>query len=90
MDCPRCESELDRDSLNEPILYEGTEQILCDTCTLATLILQYTHADPPYVDIGLYQEVVFYARQLAAESVPDAPEEIVNQPENPDAESDNN
>ncbi len=84
MDCPRCSAELDRDALNEPVLYEGEEQILCDTCTLSTLILLYTRPDPPYVDVGLYQEVVFYARQLAAESVPDAPDEVVNQPNHPE------
>lgn len=81
MNCARCDTALDRDELNEPVLYDGDEQILCDTCTLSTLILLYTRAEPPYVDVGLYQEVVFYARQLAAASVPDAPDEVVKQPE---------
>lgn len=81
MECPRCSTTLNRDDLNEPVLYEGEQQVLCDTCTLSTLILQYTRPDAPYVDVGLYQEVVFYARQLAAASVPDEPEPVVNQPE---------
>lgn len=84
--CARCGDGLDRDDLNEPVLYEGDQQTLCDPCTLATYILLYSRPEPPFVDIGLYQEVVFYARQLAALHVPDPPEEIVTQPEEDDDE----
>jgi len=82
--CYRCEEDLDRDDLSEPLLFDGEERFMCDPCNLATRVLLYTRADPPFVDVGLYQEVVFYARQLAATTVPDPPEEIVNTPDKSD------
>lgn len=55
---------------------------LCDECSVAARILGYTRSEPPYVDIGLYQEVVFYARQLAAYHLIDTvPNDVVIHPE---------
>jgi hypothetical protein len=78
--CYRCDTDLDRDEIGEPFPVDGEERMLCDPCNLATRILAYSRADPPYVDIGLYSEVVFYARQLAAETIDDPPEPVINQP----------
>lgn len=79
MKCERsgCSTEFDRDDANEPVPSLGLagddepHAIMCDDCTLATLILAYSREEHPYVDIGLYSEVVFYARQLAAASLDD-------------------
>lgn len=86
LDCYRCETSLDRDDLNEPLLFQGEERFMCDPCNLATRVLLYTRPEPPFVDVGLYQEVVFYARQLAAETVPDPPDEVVTLPDEEDGE----
>jgi hypothetical protein len=56
LDCYRCGTDLDRDDLSEPVLFEGEERFLCDPCNLATRVLLYTRPEPPFVDVGLYQE----------------------------------
>lgn len=88
LDCYRCGTDLDREDLDEPVHFDGGERFMCDPCNLSTRILLYTRPDPPFVDVGLYQEVVFYARQLAAETVPEPPEEIVNLPDEDEGETD--
>lgn len=79
--CYRCAAPLDREDLSEPLHFDGGERFMCDPCNLATRILLYTRPDPPFVDVGLYQEVVFYARQLAATAVPEPPETVVDLPD---------
>lgn len=79
--CYRCAEPLAREDLSEPLSFEGEQRFMCDACNLATRVLLHTRPDPPFVDVGLYQEVVFYARQLAARTVPDPPESVVTVPE---------
>lgn len=40
--------------------------VMCDYHHVAARIMAYTRPDPPYVDVGLYQEVTYYSRALAA------------------------
>ena len=42
--------------------------VMCDHHHVASRILAYTREEPPYVDVGLYQEVTYYSRALAAET----------------------
>lgn len=86
LDCYRCGDELDRDQLDEPVHFDGGERFMCDPCNLSTRILLYSRPDPPFVDVGLYQEVVFYARQLAAETIPEPPEPVVTVSEDGDGD----
>lgn len=83
--CYRCDTELERGELNQPMRFEGEQRFFCDECWLATRILLSTQPDPPFADASAYQEIVFYARQLAAATVPDPPEEVVTVPEDDDA-----
>lgn len=52
--------------------------VMCDHHHVAARILAYTREDPPYVDVGLYQEVTYYSRALAAETFGIPSEEKVN------------
>ena len=87
--CDYCESE-QPDGLNEPfpLFVPGEDNShngeleLCDGCHLAARILAYTREEPPFVDVGLYQEVTFYARQLATVQVGGDVSEAVNIPDN--------
>lgn len=42
--------------------------VMCDHHHVAAKILAYTRGEPPYVDMGLYQEVTYYSRALASET----------------------
>lgn len=56
---------------------------MCDEHNVAARVLGYSREEPPYCDLGLYKEIVFYARQLAALYIdPDIDEsEVVITPE---------
>lgn len=84
IECYRCETEVARENLNDSLLYDGEVRNLCDSCWLATRIMQLTRSKPPYVDVGLYHEVAFYARQLAAITIDDDPENAVVSPQESD------
>lgn len=60
--------------------------VMCDSHNAAARILAYTRSAPPYVDIGLYQEVTYYSRSLAAEFFGLDSSEMVTTPQ--DAEED--
>lgn len=84
--CEYCGDE-QPDGLNDPfpVFVPGGENhhgpdgdlALCDRCCLAARILAYTREEAPFVDVGLYQEVTFYARQLAAIVMKGNPSEAV-------------
>lgn len=82
--CEWCAAEQE-DGLNEPfpVHVPGVKNghsdhlELCDRCCLAARVLAYTRPEPPFVDVGLYQEVTFYARQLAAIEMGGDPSEAV-------------
>lgn len=89
---PGCEESVE--SFPEPFLlppgipHRGDRAaIMCDRHHVSARILAYSRKERPYVDIGLYQEVVFYARQLAGEvlGISD-PTELVEQPSNDDSD----
>lgn len=63
-ECPNCADEVDE--LHEEFPTPDGVESVCTECLLAAKVLAYSRPSPPFVDIGLYQEVVFYARQLAA------------------------
>lgn len=65
---------------------ETGRAVMCDHHHVAARILAYTRPDPPYVDVGLYQEVTYYSRALAAESFGIVSTEKVNPPEEQDDE----
>lgn len=70
------------EKLPVPKQLESTgEKIMCDRHHVASRIMLYTQEDHPYVDIGLYQEVTFYSRSLAAEELGISAEDAVNQPQ---------
>ena len=51
---------------------------MCDEHHVAARIYAYTREDPPWVDVGLYQEVTYYSRALAATTFGLEPMEHVN------------
>lgn len=57
--------------------------IMCDWHYVAARIMAFTRPDPPYVDVGLYKEVTYYSRALAAETFDLPSQEHVHPPENP-------
>lgn len=61
--------------------------VMCDHHHVAARILAYTRSEPPYVDIGLYQECTYYARALAAETFDIPSSEKVTAPQNAEDES---
>lgn len=58
--------------------------VMCDHHHVAARIFAYTRPDPPYVDVGLYQEVTYYSRALAAETFGLPSQEHVIVPEEAD------
>lgn len=60
--------------------------VMCDHHHVAARILAYTFEDHPYVDVGLYPEVSYYSRSLAAEQFGIPAREAVNQPPEQDNE----
>lgn len=86
-ECEYCQTE-QPDGLNEPfpVFVPGKPNdhadrlSLCDGCHLAAKVLAYTRAEPPFVDVGLYQEVTFYARQLATAQLGGDVSQSVRQP----------
>lgn len=63
----------------EQLPYEGEHRDLCEKHWLAVYFLAMTREEPPFVDVGLYQEATFYGRQLAAATLDEEPESVVNQ-----------
>lgn len=51
---------------------------MCDEHHVAARIYAYTREDPPWVDVGLYQEATYYGRALAAATFDLDPMEHVN------------
>lgn len=80
-ECYRCGVELDADEMMEPMLFEGDERFMCEEHWLATKFLMMTREEPPFVDVGLYQEAVFYARQLAFCSLGKNPSDAIKIPD---------
>ena len=62
--------------------------VMCDHHHVAARILAYTRAEPPYVDVGLYQEVTYYSRALAAETFGIPSTEKVTAPQNAEDDGD--
>lgn len=58
--------------------------VMCDRHHVAARVLAYTRVEPPYVDIGLYQEVTYYARALAAVQFGLDPDDVVTAPQDVD------
>lgn len=75
--CYVCGDTIDHDQ--EPLAYEGERRDLCEKHWLAAYFLAMTREEPPFVDVGLYQEATFYGRQLAAATLGKEPESVVNQ-----------
>lgn len=63
---------------------EEGAMVMCDQHHVASRILAYTRREPPYVDVGLYQEVTYYSRALAAVAFDIDPDEKVVAPQNTD------
>lgn len=57
------------------------EAVMCDHHHVAARLLAYTRSEPPYVDVGLYQETTYYARALAAETFGIPAREKVTRPQ---------
>jgi len=79
-----CSREVDNFSEKFPVpkqLESTGRKVMCDRHHVASRIMVYTREDHPYVDIGLYQEVTFYSRSLAAEELGISAKDAVNQPE---------
>ena len=68
---------------------ETGRMVMCDWHHVAARILTYTREDPPFVDVGLYQEVCYYARALAAETFDIPSEEMVTAPQHAEDEDAN-
>lgn len=62
--------------------------VMCDHHHVAARILAYTRPEPPYVDVGLYQEVTYYSRALAAETFGIPSSEKVTAPQHADDDGD--
>lgn len=56
--------------------------VMCDHHHVAAKLVAYTRGEPPYVDMGLYQEVAYYARALGAETFEIPAEDLVTAPQN--------
>lgn len=56
--------------------------VMCDQHHVAARILTYTRPEPPYVDVGLYKEVTYYSRALAAVAFDLEPTDKVTAPQN--------
>lgn len=70
------------------LAYGGGEGrlVMCDHHYVAARILAYTKPEPPYVDVGLYQETTYYARALAAETFDIPSQEKVTAPQDVEEE----
>jgi len=75
--CYVCGGNVDHDEGQLP--YEGEERSLCEKHWLAAYFLAMTREEPPFVDVGLYQEATFYGRQLAATTLDKDPSSVVDQ-----------
>lgn len=67
---------------------ETGRAVMCDHHHVAARILAYTRAEPPYVDVGLYQEVTYYSRALAAETFGVPSQEMVTAPQHAEDDGD--
>lgn len=61
--------------------------VMCDHHHVAARLLSYTRPEPPYVDVGLYKEVAYYARALAAETFEVPAEDKVTPPQHHDEDA---
>lgn len=64
---------------------DSGRMVMCDRHAVSARLLAYTHSGPPYVDVGLYKEVAYYARALAAVTFNIHPDEKVTAPQDADA-----
>ena len=82
-----CEREVDNFEEAFPVhpdvpgVDETGRAVMCDWHHVAARILAYTRPEPPYVDVGLYQEVTYYSRALAAETLDIPAEDAVVPPQ---------